>query len=103
MSWINGSDRSSGNGTERNDGDDEARFAKGWWCNGGDGHASGGSWRAILFFHAEPALPRPALEILDPSFLKYRRYSSTLEQVGTGMRWAEGPVYFPEGGYLLVS
>src|ERR1700710_2138886 len=47
--------------------------------------------------------PEPALTILDPSFLKYRLYSSTLEQVGTGMRWAEGPAYFPEGGYLLFS
>ena len=47
--------------------------------------------------------PDPSFEVLDPSFLKYRIYSSTLEQVATGMRWAEGPVYFPEGGYLLVS
>jgi gluconolactonase len=47
--------------------------------------------------------PDPAIEILDPSFAKYRIYSSTLEQVATGMRWAEGPVYFPEGGYLLCS
>jgi gluconolactonase len=47
--------------------------------------------------------PDTAIEILDPSFAKYRIYSSTLEQVATGMRWAEGPVYFPEGGYLLCS
>lgn len=47
--------------------------------------------------------PDPAVEILDPSFSKYRIYSSTLEQVATGMRWAEGPVYFPDGGYLLCS
>lgn len=47
--------------------------------------------------------PDPAVEILDPSFGKYRIYSSTLEQVATGMRWAEGPVYFPDGGYLLCS
>src|SRR3954467_210951 len=51
--------------------------------------------------------PDPAVQILDPSFAKYRIYSSTVEQVGSGMRWAEGPVYFPgasgEPGYLLVS
>jgi gluconolactonase len=47
--------------------------------------------------------PDPAVQILDPSFAKYRIYSSTVEQVATGMRWAEGPVYFPDGGYLLVS
>jgi gluconolactonase len=54
-------------------------------------------------FRPNQRYPDPAIEILDPSFSKYRIYSSTLEQVGTGMRWAEGPVYFPDGGYLLVS
>ncbi|MEJ8849441.1 SMP-30/gluconolactonase/LRE family protein [Variovorax rhizosphaerae] len=56
-------------------------------------------------FDFKPAqrYPDPAVLILDPSFAKYRIYSSTVEQVGTGMRWAEGPVYFPEGGYLLCS
>lgn len=47
--------------------------------------------------------PDPAVEILDPAFLKYRIYSSTLEQLGSGMRWAEGPVYLREKGWLLVS
>jgi gluconolactonase len=47
--------------------------------------------------------PDPAVQVLDPSFAKYRIYSSTLEQVATGMRWAEGPAYFPEGGYVLCS
>ncbi len=47
--------------------------------------------------------PDPAVQVLDPSFARYRIYSSTLEQVASGMRWAEGPVYFPEDGYLLVS
>jgi gluconolactonase len=47
--------------------------------------------------------PDPAVQILDPGFAKYRIYSSTIEQVSTGMRWAEGPAYFPEGGYLLFS
>jgi len=35
--------------------------------------------------------PDPAVQILDPSFAKYRIYSSTIEQLGSGMRWAEGP------------
>jgi gluconolactonase len=52
--------------------------------------------------------PDPAVLILDPSFAKYRIYSSTVEQVATGMRWAEGPVYFPgekagDPGHVLVS
>ena len=54
-------------------------------------------------FKPNQRYPDPAVLILDPSFARYRIYSSTLEQVGTGMRWAEGPVYFPDGGYVLVS
>ena len=60
---------------------------------------------AAQSFAFQPAqrYPDPAVQILDPSFGRHRIYSSTLEQVATGMRWAEGPVYFPEGGYVLVS
>jgi gluconolactonase len=59
-------------------------------------------------FKPNPRCPDPAIRILDPSFTRYRAYSSTLEQVATGMRWAEGPVYFPastpgEPGCVLVS
>jgi gluconolactonase len=61
------------------------------------------AWAQAFEFKPNQRYPDPALLILDPSFTKYRIYSSTLEQVGTGMRWAEGPVYFPEGGYVLVS
>src|SRR3979490_3586555 len=54
-------------------------------------------------FSPNQRYPDPAVQILDPSFTKYRIYSSTVDQVATGMRWAEGPAYFPEGGYLLFS
>ncbi|CAH2602579.1 Gluconolactonase [Rhodovastum atsumiense] len=54
-------------------------------------------------FTPNPRYPDPAVQILDPSFARYRLYSSSVEQVATGLRWAEGPVYFPDGGYLLVS
>ncbi len=54
-------------------------------------------------FRPNQRYPDPSVLILDPSFAKYRIYSSTVEQVGTGMRWAEGPVYFPEGRFLLCS
>jgi len=48
--------------------------------------------------------PDPAVQILDPSFARYRIFSSTVEQLATGMRWAEGPAWFPDdGGTLLVS
>ena len=55
-------------------------------------------------FKPNQRYPDPAVLVLDPSFAKYRIYSSTVEQAATGMRWAEGPVYFPDnGGYVLVS
>lgn len=64
---------------------------------------AGGAGAQSFPFTPNQRYPDAAVEILDPSFAKYRLYSSTIEQVGTGMRWAEGPVYFPEGGYLLCS
>lgn len=56
-----------------------------------------------LDFRPSTRYPDPAVKILDPSFAKYRLYSSSIECLGSGMRWAEGPVYFPAGRYLLVS
>jgi len=47
--------------------------------------------------------PDPALEVLDPAFNALRLYSASVEQLATGMRWAEGPVWFGDGRYLLVS
>src|SRR5215210_7489147 len=69
------------------------------------GSMAAASMSSRVFAGWEPAqrYPDPAVQVLDPSFTKYRIYSSTLEQVASGMRWAEGPVYFPDGGYLLVS
>ncbi len=57
-----------------------------------------------ISFTPNARYPDPAVLILDPSFAKYRIYSSSLVQVASGMDWAEGPVYFPDdGGYVLVS
>jgi len=61
--------------------------------------ALGGSALAqAISFTPNARYPEPALEVLDPSFLKYRIFSSSVEQVASGFRWAEGPTYFPEGG-----
>jgi gluconolactonase len=54
-------------------------------------------------FQPSQRYPDPRVEVLDPSFAKLRIFSSTVEQLGTGMRWAEGPVWFGDGRYLLVS
>jgi gluconolactonase len=47
--------------------------------------------------------PDPAVEILDPSFAKYRVTLAAVERLYTGCRWAEGPVWFGDGRYLLWS
>jgi len=69
----------------------------------GSAMAGGAAFAQSFAFTPNQRYPDPSLVILDPSFTKYRIYSSTVEQVATGMRWAEGPVYFPDGGYVLVS
>jgi len=47
--------------------------------------------------------PDPAIKILHPSFAKYRLNNAGIERLATGMRWAEGPVWFGDGRYLLWS
>lgn len=82
---------------------DRRRFLKTTFIGGGLAALSGAAGAQAFDFKPNQRYPDPAVLILDPAFAKYRIYSSTLEQVATGMRWAEGPVYFPDGGYLLVS
>jgi gluconolactonase len=50
-----------------------------------------------------PRYPDPAVEILDERFEKYRIFSAAVERLYTGCRWAEGPVWFGDGRYLLWS
>jgi gluconolactonase len=47
--------------------------------------------------------PDPAVEVLDPSFTKYRLFNAAVERLATGMRWSEGPVWFGDGRYVLWS
>ena len=47
--------------------------------------------------------PDAAVEIVDPRFAKYRIQSAAVERLFTGARWAEGPVWFGDGRYLLFS
>jgi gluconolactonase len=46
--------------------------------------------------------PDPHIESLDKSF-KGSAGTGAVERVATGFRWAEGPVYFAGGRYLLFS
>jgi gluconolactonase len=47
--------------------------------------------------------PDPAVQILDPSFAKYRLALASVERLATGMRWCEGPVWFGDLRCLLWS
>jgi len=42
-------------------------------------------------------------EAVDARFAKYMIPVCSLETLHTGMRWAEGPVYFADGRYLVLS
>ncbi len=46
--------------------------------------------------------PDPHIQKLDPRFI-YRQGNAAVERIATGFRWAEGPAYFRDGGYLLFS
>ncbi len=54
-------------------------------------------WSPATFY------PDPAVHILDPSFAKYRLALAAVERLATGLRWAEGPVWFGDARHLLVS
>jgi gluconolactonase len=45
--------------------------------------------------------PDERIESFDQRFP--RQGNAGIERIATGFRWAEGPVYFPDGGYLLWS
>ncbi|HRD75024.1 MAG TPA: SMP-30/gluconolactonase/LRE family protein [Hyphomicrobiaceae bacterium] len=47
--------------------------------------------------------PDPAIEALDPRFERYWIKLGAVERIAHGFRWAEGPVWFGDGRYLLWS
>jgi gluconolactonase len=54
----------------------------------------------------EPAesYPDPAVRSLDPRFDRIKPpFNAAVERLATGFRWAEGPVWFGDGRYLLCS
>ncbi|WP_218509121.1 SMP-30/gluconolactonase/LRE family protein [Variovorax sp. dw_308] len=55
------------------------------------------SWQAATRY------PDPAVRALDPRFGKYMIFSAAIERIATGMRWAEGPVWFGDHRCLLWS
>jgi len=54
----------------------------------------------------EPAVsyPDPAIRALDPRFEDIKPpFNAAVERLASGFRWAEGPVWFGDGRYLLWS
>jgi len=49
------------------------------------------------------AYPDRAVIALDPRFAKYVHGLAAVERLATGFRWAEGPVWFGDGRFLLWS
>ena len=47
--------------------------------------------------------PDPAVQVIDRRFRQYVIGSAAVERLYTGCRWAEGPVWFGDGRYLLWS
>ena len=54
-------------------------------------------------FQPSPRYPDPSVQVLDPSFGRYRLGLAKVEQLVTGMRWSEGPVWFGDMRALLWS
>ena len=54
-------------------------------------------------WRAHPRYPDPAIHVLDERFRRYHLPLSAVERLYTGCRWAEGPVWFGDGRYLLWS
>ncbi len=50
-----------------------------------------------------PRYPDSDVISLDPSFDELTIFSAAIERLYTGCRWAEGPVWFGDGRYLLWS
>jgi len=57
----------------------------------------------VTSWEPHPSYPDPAIEIIDPCFTKYRHFAAGIEQLATGTRWGEGPVWFGDGRFLLWS
>lgn len=57
----------------------------------------------MVDFTPSSRLPDPRIEVFDERFLALRLLSGTVERLATGCYWAEGPVWFGDGRYLLFS
>jgi gluconolactonase len=59
--------------------------------------------RARSAWEPSPRYPDPLVRVLDPAFAPYQLALAKIEKIASGQRWAEGPVWFGDGRYLLWS
>ena len=53
--------------------------------------------RAFAQWQPSQRYPDPSVQIVDQSFGRYRLNLAKVEQLATGLRWCEGPVWFGDG------
>ena len=71
-------------------------------------HSPATALEPAIAFEVNARYPDPRVEVLDERFLKLRLFSASVEQLATGMRWAEGPgelegVPLGESGQVFVG
>lgn len=59
--------------------------------------------RSLADWQPSQRYPDPLIRIIDPSFTRYRIGSAKVEQLASGLRWAEGPVWLGDQRCLLWS
>ena len=59
--------------------------------------------KAFAAWEPSERYPDPSVQVLDPSFNKYRLLLAGVERLATGMRWSEGPVYFGDARCVYWS
>ena len=59
--------------------------------------------RALAQWQPSPRYPDPAIQVIDQSFARYRLALARVEQIATGMRWCEGPVWFGDGALSALE
>jgi len=58
---------------------------------------------ALAQWQPSERYPDPAVQVLDPSFNRYRLLLAAVERLGTGFRWSEGPVWFGDARCVIWS
>jgi gluconolactonase len=70
---------------------------------GASAFAAAAAAPAFAAWEESTRYPDPRIQILDPSFARYRVAQSSVERLYTGARWGEGPVWMGDWRCLLWS